>query len=445
MRKIISAVTIGFAVFVLSGVSSNAHGFGTFYTGGGSASSGMRIASSGTVSGGTVTSSALRSDSGQTGTEGGEPAAVYAQETVSGSTAVSQLHITAPGTYTIESQMVEFAYMAEYFLFSKRMEDRYNYHYGQENVWVEMVSYGAECGDWFINIYSGPANESDCDIPIFVITKDTVRFNVISDIDGRKEIDNSRLFIRYGNEIVEVSKRIKSITIDEMPNANNRQIEFIESAYPGLASITLMETTDKITGDVIYQGFDGTHTLPIFEYNADYFVVYDVETLNGKDRVVASTVWERIGPLAEIYQFVCHIEGREEKLKTVKKKMSSGLGITDEMWEFYDNVTSGDKKVWVQFITYSDSDQEYLDFDTADEFRIFNYGYGIPAVITKSNGDVGVQQVWFEDKQEKVVFYRTWVLMDGDYVMDQVSGWVDWDNRENIPYFQEFSYEFPFK
>lgn len=428
MRKTIPVVTIGFAIVVLSGVFFNAQGFGTFYTTAvGSSSSGMRIESCGTAA------------SGNAEAASGNIQEQSSSDNLSG----VQLHIVSCDTCTVDTAMLDLTYIADYFLFSKSMEDFFRNNYDQETFYVEMISYGEDRGDWFINVYSEPVTGGDYVIPVMAITKDTVRMNVVDTIDGKEEIAKSRLYSRYDYEVIETSKYVRSLTIDEIPDTNNRQTEFLESAYPGLSSITMMETIDELTQESVYQGFDGTHTLPIFEYNADYFVVYDVETLNGKDRVVASTVWERIGPLAEIYSFVCHIESSEEKLKTVKKKLSSEAGITSEMWEFYDNVTSGDKKVWVQFITYSD--QENLEFDTAEAFRIFNYGYDLPVVIVQSNGDVGIQQISFKDNRETVPFYRSWRLVNEEYVMDPIWGWADWDNRENIPYFQEFTYEFPFE
>jgi hypothetical protein len=350
-------------------------------------------------------------------------------------------------TYTVTGEPIShvrteektFAYVSEYFLFSKEVNKYYNKHYGMDDLWAEMVYADDNSEDWHINFYPEAKTGSDYVPPIMVITAQTVTINAIENIDGKDMITGSRVWSRYGYSDKEDSSMIKSLnSIEDVFGINGAQKDLLRTYYSDLDNISLVETTNDLTGETVYQGFDGEHGLPIFEYSSTFFAVYDVQRINGQDRVMATTVWKRTAN--DRYTFLYHSESSYEKTSAMQKHLNAKYGLTQEMWDFYDTMTDDEDRVWVEFFTYSDNGKS-LDYGNAQEVRVYLPGKGIATLAVKSTGEVSIRQAAIVDNKEIITGHRTWMIDHGAYTLTQIGLGIGWENLNEIPELKDTSYQ----
>ncbi|MFA5499951.1 MAG: glycoside hydrolase family 2 TIM barrel-domain containing protein, partial [Candidatus Omnitrophota bacterium] len=339
----------------------------------------------------------------------------------------------------VRTEEKTFGYVSDYFLFSKEVNKYYNEHYGMSDLWAEMVYTDDDSEDWYINLYPEAKTGSGYVPPIMVITAQTVTINAIESIDGKDTITGSRVWSRYGYSDKEDSSMLKSLdSIEDVFGINGAQKDLLRTYYSDLDNISLVETTNDLTEETVYQGFDGEHGLPIFEYSADFFAVYDVQRVNGQDRIMETTVWKRTAN--DRYTFLYHSESSYEKTSAMQKRLNAKYGLTQEMWDVYDEMTDGEDRVWVEFFTYSDNGKS-LDYGNAQEVRVYLPGKGIATLTVKSTGEVSIRQAAIVDNKEIITGHRTWMIDHGAYTLTQIGWGIGWENLNEIPELKGTSYQ----
>jgi hypothetical protein len=308
--------------------------------------------------------------------------------------------------------------------------------YSLGKAWIEITYFAGNIDDWKMNVYDRKKTEDPFDPnsfmqPINVFTEETITVNHVFKIKGKEEIVDGRTWSRFDHEIVEMSDFQEYRNITDIEEISGTGKNLLERYYSDLRTVGI-NRWEGYDGTVIYQGFDGEHSLPVVEYNSEFLAVYKVERVKGKDRVTEAALYKNLGN--DMFRFLYGSQAEEEKFEGVKKSLKRiGWELNKEMLDYYAEVSDAND-TWVEFSSFDEENtMAGLSYETADVVKVSDMHMKQPVIrLEKGQNVISIREIIMAEHQELVAGHRSCKQEKGAYHLTQKGRGLGWQNVEEI-------------